>query len=129
MDQQSGAGSLKGGQSPTSAPSRGDRTMVAKQKNLKTIFRQWRHPMKNDQILDFLRRRLTEVENDLVDELVSGRIGRREFLRHGSVLGLSLPILGGIAGAVGLPLLSRSGYAATPGGTVRVACQVPAGKI
>src|SRR5262245_55179645 len=85
--------------------------------------------MKNDRILDFFRRRLTEVENDLVDELVSGRIGRREFLRHGSVLGLSVPILGGIAGAVGLPMLSRPSYAAAPGGTVRVACQVPAGKI
>ena len=85
--------------------------------------------MKNDRILDFLRRRLTEVESDLVDELVAGRIGRREFLRHGSVLGLSVPILGSIAGAVGLPMLSRPSYAAAPGGTVRVACQVPAGKV
>jgi len=85
--------------------------------------------MKNDRILDFLRRRLTEVENDLVDELASGRIGRREFLRHGSVLGLSVPILGGIAGAMGLPLLSRPSYAAAPGGTIRVASQVPAGKV
>jgi len=85
--------------------------------------------MKNDRILDFLRRRLTEIENDLVDELVSGRIGRREFLRHGSALGLSVPILGSIAGAVGLPLLTRPSYAAAPGGTIRVASQVPAGKI
>jgi peptide/nickel transport system substrate-binding protein len=85
--------------------------------------------MKNDRILDFLRRRLTEVENDLVDELVAGHIGRREFLRHGSMLGLSMPILGSIAGAVGLPMLSRPSYAAAPGGTVRVACQIPAGKV
>lgn len=85
--------------------------------------------MNNDRILDLLRRRLTEVENDLVDELASGRIGRREFLRHGSVLGLSVPILGGIAGAIGMPLLSRPADAAAPGGTIRVASQVPAGKV
>jgi len=85
--------------------------------------------MKNDRTIDGVRGRLTEIENDLVDELVSGRIGRREFLRHGSVLGLSLPLLGSIAGALGLPQLSRPARAASPGGTIRVAVQMPAGAI
>jgi peptide/nickel transport system substrate-binding protein len=86
--------------------------------------------MRYDKLLDSFRRRLNEVENDLIDELASGRIGRREFLRHGSVLGLSLPLLGGVAGALGLPMTSRRAFAAgTPGATIRVASQTPAGAI
>jgi peptide/nickel transport system substrate-binding protein len=86
--------------------------------------------MRYDKILDSFRRQFNEVENDLIDELASGRIGRREFLRHGSVLGLSLPLLGGVAGALGLPLTSNRALAAgTPGATIRVASQTPAGAI
>ena len=86
-------------------------------------------PMKNLRSLDFLRRRMTEIENDLVDELAAGRIGRREFLRHGSMLGLSLPLLGGIAGTFGLGTTIASRPARAAGGTIRVASQVPAGKV
>src|SRR5262245_51962332 len=85
--------------------------------------------MKNDRTIDSLRRRLTEIENDLVDELAAGRIGRREFMRHGSVLGVALPLLAGLAGGFGLPLLSRPARAAAAGGTIRVAVQQPAGAI
>jgi peptide/nickel transport system substrate-binding protein len=86
--------------------------------------------MKYDKSIDGVRRRLTEIENDLVDELASGRIGRREFLRHGSVLGLGLPLLGGLAGAFGLgeTIAPRAAHAAG-GGTIRVASQVPAGAV
>jgi len=86
--------------------------------------------MKNFKSLDSLRRGMTEIENDLIDELAAGRASRREFLRHGSVLGLSLPLLGGIAGAFGLgeTLMARPARAAG-GGTIRVASQVPAGKV
>src|SRR5215813_2494421 len=85
--------------------------------------------MRNDRTIDSLRRRLTEIENDLVDELAAGRIGRREFMRHGSVLGVALPLLAGLAGGFGLPLVSRPARAAAAGGTIRVAVQQPAGAI
>ena len=73
---------------------------------------------KHFRIIDTARKNLTAIENSAIDELLSGRIGRREFLRHGSVLGLSLPFLGGIASAVGLgaPQARAQGK---PGGTVR----------
>ena len=32
--------------------------------------------------LERLRRHSNEVENDLIDELLAGRVGRREFLRQ-----------------------------------------------
>ena len=85
--------------------------------------------MKDYRILDALRRRMTVYENDLIDELAAGRIGRRAFLRQGSVLGLSLPLLGGIAGTFGLGATIASKPARAAGGTIRVASQVPAGKI
>jgi peptide/nickel transport system substrate-binding protein len=86
--------------------------------------------MKNDKMLDSARRQLNEVENDLVDELAAGRIGRREFLRHGSVLGLSLPVLSTIAGALGVTIVPTPARAAGgPGGKIRVATTQPAGAI
>ena len=77
------------------------------------------------------RKTLSEVENDLIDELASGRIDRRTFLAHGSMLGLSLPALGGLAGALGLvgaPSAARA-QTAKPGATIRVAGDMPAGAI
>jgi len=85
--------------------------------------------MIDDRKVSPIRRRLTEIENDLVDELVAGRIDRREFLRHGSVLGLSLPLMSTLAGALGFGTLAPAARAATSGGKVRVACSVPAGAI
>ena len=76
------------------------------------------------------RRRLGAVENDLIDEVLAGKVDRRTFMRHGSMLGLSLPVLGGLAGAVGLvgaPAPARA--QAKPGGTIRVAAAMPAGAI
>ncbi|WP_340656741.1 ABC transporter substrate-binding protein [Phyllobacterium sp.] len=77
-----------------------------------------------------LRRDRGAIENHLIDGLVDGRIGRREFLRHGSVLGLSLPLLGQIGFAAGLsftPSLARAEGA--PGATIKVACSTPTGAI
>ena len=81
--------------------------------------------------LDAVRRDVGVLENDLFDELLSGCIGRRDFMRHGSVLGLSLPLLGGIAGAVFGPTLSprRAMAAGTPGATIRIGIGQPAGAI
>jgi hypothetical protein len=44
-----------------------------------------------------IRRRCNDVENDLIDEFLAGRITRREFLRRGVVLGISAPIVAGLA--------------------------------
>jgi peptide/nickel transport system substrate-binding protein len=83
----------------------------------------------NYRILDALRRGRSEHENHLIDGLVAGRVSRREFMRHGSVLGLSLPFLGSIAAAAGYAVLPRAARAATPGGTIRVSQNVPAASI
>ncbi|RWM09513.1 MAG: ABC transporter substrate-binding protein [Mesorhizobium sp.] len=85
---------------------------------------------KNHRILDLLRRGRTPLENHLIDGLVDGRISRREFVRHGSLLGLSLPLLGRIGMAAGFgaaPSLARAAGAA--GGTIRVGSSVPAAAI
>jgi peptide/nickel transport system substrate-binding protein len=83
---------------------------------------------KHFRTIDAARKTLSAIENSAIDELLAGRIGRREFLRHGSVLGLSLPFLGGIASAVGLgaPQARAEGK---PGGTVRAGVAVPGGAI
>ena len=43
--------------------------------------------------VDAVRRSRTELENGVIDELFAGRISRREFVRAGSVLGMSLLIV------------------------------------
>jgi peptide/nickel transport system substrate-binding protein len=83
----------------------------------------------NYRLLDALRRGRSEHENHLIDGLVAGRVSRREFMRHGSVLGLSLPFLGSVATAVGYAVTPRAARAATPGGTIRIAQNVPAAAI
>jgi peptide/nickel transport system substrate-binding protein len=83
----------------------------------------------NFKLLDALRLGRSEHENHLIDGLVAGRVSRREFMRFGSVLGLSMPFMGTIAGAVGLAGTPSLARAQTPGGTVRVAQIVPAAAI
>ena len=69
--------------------------------------------------LDSIRGRLGEAENDLIDELMAGRSGRRDFLRHAARLGFALPVLGGLAAS----------EARAAGGTVRAALAMPGGAI
>jgi peptide/nickel transport system substrate-binding protein len=40
--------------------------------------------------VDEFRKSRSELDNHLIDELVAGKISRREFVRRGTVLGLSL---------------------------------------
>lgn len=77
-------------------------------------------------MLDYLRSSLSPLQNHLVDGYVDGRVSRREFLRHGSLIGLSLPFLGRISLAAGfgaVPTFARA--EAQPGATIRVACNAP----
>ncbi len=83
----------------------------------------------NYKLLDLLRRGRSPHENHLIDGLVRGAVSRREFLRYGSVLGLSAPLLGGLSGALGYGLTPSAARAGTPGGTVRFGQIVPAGAI
>lgn len=85
---------------------------------------------KNYRILDLIRRSRTPMENHLIDGLIDGRVSRRDFVRHGSLLGLSLPLLGRIGMAAGFgaaPSLARAQGA--PGATIRVGSSVPAAAI
>jgi peptide/nickel transport system substrate-binding protein len=84
----------------------------------------------HDRFISRLRRGMSDAENDLMDNLLAGRVDRRGFLAHGSRLGLSLPLLGGLAGAAGLGAEIRPARAAGPsGGTLRVAITLPSGAI
>jgi peptide/nickel transport system substrate-binding protein len=84
--------------------------------------------------IDEVRRESTELENHLIDEYVSGSITRRELVRRGTVVGMSLPALSFIAAACGgddddegaqTGATEPTTGAVQPGGTVRVALIQP----
>jgi peptide/nickel transport system substrate-binding protein len=58
--------------------------------------------------LDPLRTGRTDLENHYIDELVSGRLSRRDFLRRGSMIGMSAPLLGAVLAACGSSSSSSS---------------------
>ena len=51
--------------------------------------------------VDAFRRARGERENHLIDEYSAGRISRREFVRRGTIMGLSIPVVGWLAAACG----------------------------
>lgn len=51
--------------------------------------------------LDSIRNRSNTLQNHVIDELQCGKLTRREFLRKGSLLGLSFPVMGVILAACG----------------------------
>jgi peptide/nickel transport system substrate-binding protein len=86
--------------------------------------------------VDEVRRERSEVENHLIDEYVLGRITRRELVRRGTVLGMSIPLLSFVAAACGGDdddgAATGTGDGETtatgevqPGGTIRVALIQP----
>ena len=91
------------------------------------------HPNR-DQV-DAIRARRSEVENHLIDEYRAGKIGRREFVRRGAVVGMSLPLVTFLATAcgVGTEDLEAEDKPQTakpnPGGTLRVGQQEPPGAL
>jgi peptide/nickel transport system substrate-binding protein len=83
--------------------------------------------------LDRLRDGRTELENHYIDELLAGRLNRRDFLRRGSTIGMSVPLLGAILAACGSSSSPTSSTAppssAKRGGTLRVAISTPAAAV
>ena len=96
--------------------------------------------------VDEVRRRRSELENNLIDAYIQKRVSRREFMRRGTVIGMSLPTLGflatacgggdddgggettGVGGAQSNEATTGEGTTAAapkPGGTIRVAQEVP----
>ena len=51
--------------------------------------------------VDAIRAQSSELENHLIDEYSSGQLSRREFIRRGTVIGMSLPAVGFLASACG----------------------------
>jgi peptide/nickel transport system substrate-binding protein len=91
------------------------------------------HPNR-DQV-DAIRARRSEVENHLIDEYRAGKIGRREFVRRGAVVGMSLPFVTFLASACGVSTEDLEAedkpQTAKPksGGTLRVGQQEPPGAL
>jgi peptide/nickel transport system substrate-binding protein len=87
--------------------------------------------------LDRLRAGRNELENHYIDELVAGRLNRRDFLRRGSAIGMSATLLGTVLAACGSGTTSSSSgsgtgtgaAAAVKGGTLRIAASTPAAAI
>ena len=85
--------------------------------------------------VDEVRRDSTELENHLIDEYVNRKISRKELMRRGTAVGMSIPVLSFIAAACGGDDdddgASQTGGGETtagavqPGGTVRVALIQP----
>jgi peptide/nickel transport system substrate-binding protein len=88
--------------------------------------------------VDDIRNERSELENHLIDEYAWGKISRREFVRRGTVVGMSLPVLSFLAaacgggdddGGEGAPTPTGGTEPAAgdlqPGGTIRVALIAP----
>ncbi|MEO8290259.1 MAG: ABC transporter substrate-binding protein [Gaiellaceae bacterium] len=82
--------------------------------------------------VDAIRKERSELENHIIDEYSAGKITRREFVRRGTVVGMSIPLVSFLASACGGGESAStgagtgtSGGAVTKGGTVRVALIQP----
>ncbi len=87
----------------------------------------------NHRRLDVLRTGHGPVAEHVIDEFVAGRLSRREFLRRGTVIGLSVPLLGGIVAACGSSGSAGSGSSPAAkgkaGATIKAGIGVPAAAI
>jgi peptide/nickel transport system substrate-binding protein len=85
--------------------------------------------------LDEYRASQGEIANHVIDEFVAGRISRRDLLRRGAVVGISLPVLGGILAACGGSSTSSKpsggGGTGAPGAnaTIKAGIITPAGAV
>jgi peptide/nickel transport system substrate-binding protein len=82
--------------------------------------------------IDHLREGQGDIGNHVIDEFAAGRISRRDFIRRGTVVGISLPVLGAIVSACGKsasPTPTASAPAGKAGATIKVGIIVPAAAI
>jgi peptide/nickel transport system substrate-binding protein len=81
--------------------------------------------------LSQLRQGQGEIGNHVIDEFAAGRLSRRDFMRRGSVVGLSLPVLGGVLAACGSSASSPASPGSSGGGgaTIKVGLVVPTAAI
>jgi peptide/nickel transport system substrate-binding protein len=84
--------------------------------------------------LDGLRRGRGPVQEHVIDEFVAGRLSRRNFMRKGSAIGLSIPLMSAIVAACGssgstTPSSTGTSAAGKAGGTIKAGFQVPVGAI
>jgi peptide/nickel transport system substrate-binding protein len=81
--------------------------------------------------LDQIRAGQGEIANHIIDEYVAGRLSRRDLLRRGALVGISLPVLGAVISACTSSSSSPSAGSASPSGgaTIKVGIVVPTGAI
>ena len=51
--------------------------------------------------VDDIRKDRSELENHIIDEYSAGKITRRDFVRRGTVVGMSIPLVSFLAAACG----------------------------
>ncbi len=80
--------------------------------------------------LDHLRAGQGEIANHVIDEYVAGHLSRRDLIRRGALVGISMPVISGIIAACGGS--SPSGGGSGGGGanaTIRAGIVTPSGAI
>ena len=85
--------------------------------------------------LGSLRQSQGEIANHIIDEFAAGRLSRRDFIRRGSVVGISMPLLGSILAACGSssPSTGSTGSSSTaagaPGAVIKAGIVTPTAAI
>ncbi len=82
-----------------------------------------------------LRQSQGEIANHIIDEFAAGRLSRRDFIRRGTVVGISMPLLGSILAACGSSSTSTgttgssSTAAGAPGAVIKAGIVTPTAAI
>src|SRR5580704_376521 len=79
--------------------------------------------------LGHLRQGQGEIANHIIDEFAAGRLSRRDFIRRGTVVGISVPLLGSILAACSSSSTTPSSTSSTPGATIKAGIETPTGNI
>jgi len=77
--------------------------------------------------LDEVRKGRTALENNAIDELIAGRVSRREFIRYATVIGFSMPALAVVLEACATGTTTTTSGSIKKGGRLNVGHQTPAG--
>jgi peptide/nickel transport system substrate-binding protein len=72
--------------------------------------------MPDNNRLDHLRHGQGEIANHIIDEFTAGRLSRRDFIRRGTVVGLSVPLLGSVLAACGASSTTSAGSSPSAAG-------------